>query len=78
MPFKRVKAKLGLSKSDHDFLQQVSRCQIETVHRVERANILINYAEGMSAPKITEKLQINVQKVYLCINKALEFGVHMA
>lgn len=78
MPFTQTKAKLELSKSDFQYLDEVSRCRTETVRRVERANILLRYANGMTGSKIAKDLSINVQKVYLCIDKALEFGVHTA
>lgn len=75
MPFKRTKAELILTDSERVELKQITKTRSEEFRRVERAKMMLLYAEGQGAPAIADQLNTNAPKVYRCINKALEFGV---
>jgi len=77
MPLLKKKPLL-LSEEYRRFLQKVSQSRTEQVRRVERANILLHYADGMKSSAIAARLQISIPSVDKCINKALQFGVHQA
>lgn len=78
MPFKRTKAELHLSQEDRNFLENIDQSRTEEVRRVERARMLLLFADNVSVPKIAEQLNTNPPKVYRCIDKALAFGVQTA
>ncbi|OGX60638.1 MAG: integrase [Paenibacillus sp. RIFOXYA1_FULL_44_5] len=78
MPFKSKKAKLVLSEEEHGMLQRLSQARTEEFRRVERARMMLHYADGLSIPKIAESLNTTVPKVNRCIDKALEQGVEAA
>lgn len=78
MPFESNKEKLVLTSTERDMLQKVSQARTEEYRRVERARILLHYADGLSIPKIAEALQTTVTKVSRCVDKALEQGVDAA
>jgi transposase len=72
------KTALLLSEEDKQYLQRIRNSRTEQVRRVERATILLHYAEGMSSPQIAKLMRISVPNTDKCINKALQFGVHQA
>ena len=74
MPFKRTKAELTFTQSDRDELNKVVKTRTEEFRRVERAKMMLLYADGESVPAIADQLNTNAPKVYRCIDKALEFG----
>jgi transposase len=74
MPFKSKKEKLHLADADREMLQRISKARTEEFRRVERARILLHYADGLSIPKIAELLSTTVPKVNRCVDKALELG----
>lgn len=78
MPFQSKKEKLHLSDTEREKLQRISHARTEAYRRVERARMLLHYAEGMSIPKIAEALGTTVPKVNRCIDKALALGVEEA
>src|SRR5690625_2791411 len=74
MPFKRTKAELTLTQSEQDELIKITKTRTEEFRRVERAKMMLLYADGESVPSIADQLNTNAPKVYRCIDKALEFG----
>ena len=74
MPFERTKAKLTLTQSEHDALNKIAKTQTEAFRRVERAKMMLLYADGVGVPAIADQLNTNTSKVYRSIDKALEFG----
>lgn len=78
MPFQSKKEKLQLSDTDRDMLQRISHARSEEYRRVERARMLLHFADGMSIPKIAEALGTTVPKVNRCVDKALAFGPEAA
>lgn len=74
MPFQRIKPILQLTPDLKEQLTAISRSRKEQIHRVERAQILLYYAEGESVSSIAHKMVTNRFKVNYCVNKALELG----
>lgn len=73
MPFQSKKEKLQLSDLEREMLRKIRRARTEEYRRVERARMLLQYAAGLSIPKIADALQTTVMKVNLCVDKALEY-----
>lgn len=59
-------------------LQRISHARTEEYRRVERARMLLHYADGLSVPKIAEALGTTVPKVNRCVDKALALGPEAA
>lgn len=74
MPFECQKPPLLLSEELRQKLELVSHSRTEPVHSVERARMLLAYAEGRSISAIAEQLRTNRAKVNRCVNKALQLG----
>jgi hypothetical protein len=75
MPFQRKRPPLSLSEEHRNELCGIQSSRSEPVHRVERAQILLAYADGESVSAIARTLQTNRPKVERCIDKALHLGV---
>lgn len=78
MPFQSKKEKLSLTDTEREMLQRISQARTEEYRRVERARMLLHYADGMSIPKIADALLTTVTKVNRCVDKALEKGTEAA
>lgn len=78
MAFKSKKEKLQLSDSDREILQRISKARTEEFRRVERARMILYYADNISIPKIADMLGTTVPKVSRCIDKALSLGPEAA
>ena len=55
MPFTSRKPPLMLSEQEREHLQQVSKSRTEKHARVERARMLLAYAEGQSVSQIARQ-----------------------
>lgn len=71
MPFQRKKAILSLSTEERGLLERTIRSRTEPVRRVERAQMLLLFADGISVAGIAERLSTNLPKVERCVKKAL-------
>lgn len=78
MPFQTKKAKLELTETERELLEKISTARTEEYRRVERARMLLHYANGLSVPKIAHTLQTTVTKVNRCVDKALDQGAEAA
>ena len=74
MPFESKRPKLELAPEKRSELETISRSRTESASRVERANILLSYADGETVSAIARKLGTNRPKVERCIDKALQIG----
>ena len=74
VPFKSQKSKLILKEREKEVLEKISRSRSENQHKIDRANIMLKYSEGMNISGITKALSANRVRVEKQINKALEFG----
>lgn len=67
-----------ITEENLSYLRQVSQSRTEQVRRVERANILLLHAKGLGSTTIARELKISVPAVTRCLQKAKEFGIHVA
>lgn len=74
MPFQRRRPQLVLNKKHREMLVRVSRSRTEAVQRVERARILLAYADGETVSAIARTEATNRPKVERAIDKALQMG----
>ena len=74
MPFQRQRAKLRIDNGARLELERISRSRTESARRVERARMLLDYADGETVLAIARSLNTNRQKVYRCVHKALDVG----
>lgn len=74
MPFKSTRSPLILSVDVREQLSELARARSEPAQRVERARILLAFADGSSVSEIARELRVNRPKVERCIDKALELG----
>ena len=78
MPFKSQRAKLSLTSKGRTKLEKISRSRTDKALRVERAAILLAYADGHTVCAIVRQLNTSKNKVNRCLNKALELGPEAA
>ena len=74
MPFESKKPPLELSQDVRTELTRIAKARTEAAHRVERATIMLAYADGEQISNIARLLSTNRVKVNTCINKALVLG----
>ena len=75
MPFLSKRARLSLTDEDRGWLEQLAQSRTESVARVQRAQMLLRYAEGQSISAVAQALHSNRPRVERCVSKALELGV---
>lgn len=78
MPAHRKFSPLTLSQDDRRLLEQVRDSRTEQVRRVERARMLLAYADGLSVPSVALLMSVTQPTVYRCVSKALAFGAEVA
>ena len=71
MPFKRQRPELMLTDQERDELTRLSRSRTEATARVERAGILLAYAQGDSVSPIARAKRTNRPKVERCIDSTV-------
>lgn len=74
MPFQSQRAKIKLNPDIRVSLERISRSRTESAHRIERAKILLLYADGFTVSAIARSLRTNRPKVERSIDKALQLG----
>ena len=74
MPVKRQRPRLNLTDEQRSTLTVVSRSRTEEQRRLERAQILLAYAEDESIAAIVRRLGTYRRKVERLVDKALELG----
>ena len=74
MPFQKRRADLRLSPDHRAQLEAIRQSRSEPLPRVERARILLLYAQGTSVSAIARVLQTNRPKIERCLDKALQLG----
>lgn len=75
MPPKSKRAKLSLTAEQDEFLTRITQSRTAPLREVERAKILLRYAEGLSISAIRCSLDVSRPTIYKCIDKALAMGV---
>jgi len=75
MPRKSQKAKLILSQENKEQLEQIANARKAPLREVQRANILLRYAEGMPIMHIEKTIHMSRPTIYKWIDKALAVGI---
>ena len=78
MPFLSRRARLSLTDEDRGWLGQLAQSRSESAARVQRAQMLLRYAQGQTVSAISQALHTNRPRVERCVSKALELGVRAA
>jgi transposase len=78
MAFKRRRAELVLDDAVREELQALSLSYMAPVAHVERARVLLGYADGETVSSIARRLGTNRPKVERTIDRALRFGARTA
>jgi len=78
MPFVSRRAPLVLASEVREELKRLSSSRTESRSTVERAGMLMAYADGQSVSAIAREFGTNRPKVERCVAKALEFGAKAA
>ena len=78
MPFISRRAALSLASVDKAWLDQLAQSRTEPIAQVQRAQILLRYAEGQTISAVAQALHTNRPRVERCVAKALELGVRAA
>jgi transposase len=74
MSRKSKRAKLILTDEQQKQLTGIAQARTAPIREVERAQILLKYAEGVSISKIQSILGVSRPTIYKCIDKALAMG----
>lgn len=71
------RAPLTLSDADRLMLVRLSRSRTAAMREVERAKVLLNYADGASITAIQRDVGLSRPSIYKCIDKAIAAGVRV-
>lgn len=72
------RAPLKLSDADRLMLSELSRSRTAPVREVDRAKVLLSYADGMSISGIQRQVGVTRPAIYKYIDRALAAGVRVA
>jgi transposase len=75
MPRKSQRAKLELEESQSQELISLSQSRTAPLREVQRASILLKYAEGKTIVSIKKDFNVSRPTIYKCIDKALAAGI---
>ena len=75
MARKSTRPKLKLNEAEQEKLYKLSQSRTAPRREVERASILLQYAEGKSLSSINRELNVSRPTIYKCIDKALAAGI---
>jgi transposase len=78
MSQKSQRAKLSLTAEQQKYLSNIAQSRTAGIREVERAKILLRYADGVSISKIKAKQRVSRPTIYKCIDKALAMGIESA
>lgn len=74
MARKTQRAKLYLTDEQRNHLEQISKSRKGSLREIQRAKILIHYADGMPISQIQKHVNVSRPSIYKCIDKALAAG----
>lgn len=77
MAGKTKRAALMLTESQKTMLKELSGSRTAPTREVERAKVLIGYADGISIAGLQRQIGVSRPMIYKCIDKALAAGVKM-
>ena len=75
MPRISQRAKLVLEQEQKEHLQQLANSRKSPMRKVQRANILLKYSEGMSIRSIQKIISVSRATIYKWIDRALAMGI---
>jgi len=75
MSRKSGRSKLQLDENHRQVLQRISQSRTAPLREVQRASILLRYADGETISSIGKKLSVSRPTIYKCIDKALAAGI---
>ena len=75
MASKSKRAPLTLSDAQREMLGELARSRTAPVREVERAKVLLRYADGASITDIQRDVGVSRPTIYKCIDKAIAAGV---
>ena len=75
MARKTKRAPLILSAKERNKLEQLSKSRKAPLREIQRANILLQYADSLPILQIQQRLNVSRPTIYKCIDKALAAGV---
>lgn len=75
MPRKTLRPKLQLDESQRQKLLKISQSRTAPIREVQRATILLKYADGEAISGIKKELNVSRPTIYKCIDKALAAGI---
>lgn len=75
MPRKTKRAKLQLTNEQREKLDQLGKSRTAPLREVQRAKILLHYAEAIPILQIQKRVNASRPTVYKCIDKALAAGI---
>lgn len=75
MPKKSQRPKLQLDESQRQELIKISHSRTAPIREVQRAGILLKYADGKVISSINKELNVSRPTIYKCIDKALAAGI---
>ena len=68
------RAMIHLTSEQQEELTRITQSRTEPVASVQRANVLLKYAQGQRISRITQDMKTNRPLVERCIDRALTFG----
>ena len=74
MPFKSQRAKIILTAKDSEQLQTISKSRTESKSRVERAQMILGYAQGEPINSLAKRLGTNRPKIERTVDRAIGYG----
>ncbi len=75
MARKTERAPLVLTEEQRQELVSLAGSRTASIREVERARILLSYAEGTPILRIRKALDVSRPTIYKCIDKALAAGI---
>ena len=77
MAGKTKRAALVLTREQRATLKELARSRTAPAREVERAKVLVGYADGASMTDLRRQLGVGRPMIYRCIDKALAGGTQM-
>ena len=75
MPRKSKLPKLILNEEQHQWLEKISQSRTAPMRELQRAQVLLKYADGSSVSNIKSVVHVSRPTIYKCVDKALSMGI---
>jgi transposase len=77
MARKSKRAALVLTPEQRSMLKELAASRTASTREVERAKVMLGYADGLSVTELQRRLGFSRPMIYRCVDKALAAGVQM-